>query len=249
MRVAIYARVSTDDKGQDPENQLRELRGWGSASGHTIVQEFVDRQSGRRGADKRQQFARPGRSSTAYCFGHWTASAAKVWRKRLLICSALHLTAWRSTATQRPTYRRTMNWFETFCWRCFHRWRNLRRRRSANAQELAWLAPRPKGLRLAARSSNLKFARRLRSGRRRVKPHTQSPRRLELIDIPPRSTQSNIWIDIGIEVQHLVVSLDPLRAACRIVDWSSTDVTRRSAYRNRYRIRHGREGRCCGPSA
>ena len=26
MRVAIYARVSTEDKGQDPENQLRELR-------------------------------------------------------------------------------------------------------------------------------------------------------------------------------------------------------------------------------
>jgi predicted site-specific integrase-resolvase len=26
MRVAIYARVSTDDKGQDPENQLHELR-------------------------------------------------------------------------------------------------------------------------------------------------------------------------------------------------------------------------------
>jgi predicted site-specific integrase-resolvase len=24
MRVAIYARVSADDKGQDPENQLRE---------------------------------------------------------------------------------------------------------------------------------------------------------------------------------------------------------------------------------
>jgi predicted site-specific integrase-resolvase len=28
VRVAIYARVSTDDKGQDPENQLRELRDW-----------------------------------------------------------------------------------------------------------------------------------------------------------------------------------------------------------------------------
>jgi hypothetical protein len=26
MRVAVYARVSMDDKGQDPENQLRELR-------------------------------------------------------------------------------------------------------------------------------------------------------------------------------------------------------------------------------
>jgi DNA invertase Pin-like site-specific DNA recombinase len=28
MRIAIYARVSTDDKGQDPENQLRELLDW-----------------------------------------------------------------------------------------------------------------------------------------------------------------------------------------------------------------------------
>ena len=26
MRVAIYARVSTRDKGQDPENQLHQLR-------------------------------------------------------------------------------------------------------------------------------------------------------------------------------------------------------------------------------
>jgi predicted site-specific integrase-resolvase len=33
MRVAIYARASTDDKGQDPENQLRELRDWASNSG------------------------------------------------------------------------------------------------------------------------------------------------------------------------------------------------------------------------
>jgi DNA invertase Pin-like site-specific DNA recombinase len=57
MRVAIYARVSTDDKGQDPENQLRELRAWCSNSGHPVVQEYIDRTSGRRGADKRQQFA------------------------------------------------------------------------------------------------------------------------------------------------------------------------------------------------
>lgn len=87
MRVAIYARVSTDDKGQDPENQLRELRAWCSNSGHTVIQEYIDRQSGRRGADKRQQFAallamRPGGSSIACCFGHWIASAEKAWRKR-----------------------------------------------------------------------------------------------------------------------------------------------------------------------
>jgi DNA invertase Pin-like site-specific DNA recombinase len=57
MRVAIYARVSTDARGQNPENQLRELRAWATDSGHTIVQEFVDRESGRKGADSRKQFA------------------------------------------------------------------------------------------------------------------------------------------------------------------------------------------------
>jgi DNA invertase Pin-like site-specific DNA recombinase len=57
MRVAIYARVSTDDKGQDPENQLRELRGWVINSGHKISQEYVDYDSGRKGAEKRKQFA------------------------------------------------------------------------------------------------------------------------------------------------------------------------------------------------
>jgi len=57
MRVAIYARVSTDDKGQDPENQLRELRDWVNNSGHIISQEYVDYDSGWKGAEKRKQFA------------------------------------------------------------------------------------------------------------------------------------------------------------------------------------------------
>jgi DNA invertase Pin-like site-specific DNA recombinase len=57
VRVAIYARVSTDDKGQDPENQLRELRDWVINSGHTISREYVDYESGRKGAEKRKQFA------------------------------------------------------------------------------------------------------------------------------------------------------------------------------------------------
>jgi DNA invertase Pin-like site-specific DNA recombinase len=57
MRVAIYARVSTDDKGQDPENQLGELRAWVTNSGHKISQEYVDYQSGRKGTEKRKQFA------------------------------------------------------------------------------------------------------------------------------------------------------------------------------------------------
>jgi DNA invertase Pin-like site-specific DNA recombinase len=57
MRVAIYARVSTDDRGQDPENQLAQLRAWCAAAGHLIVAEFVDHVSGSKGADKRPQFA------------------------------------------------------------------------------------------------------------------------------------------------------------------------------------------------
>jgi DNA invertase Pin-like site-specific DNA recombinase len=57
VRIAIYARVSTDDKGQDPENQLRELRAWCANSGHVIIQEYVEYESGRKGADKRRQFA------------------------------------------------------------------------------------------------------------------------------------------------------------------------------------------------
>ena len=57
MRVAVYARVSTEDRGQDPENQLRELRDWCANSGHTITGEYVEHRSGRKGADKRKQLA------------------------------------------------------------------------------------------------------------------------------------------------------------------------------------------------
>jgi DNA invertase Pin-like site-specific DNA recombinase len=42
MRVALYARVSTSDKGQDPEMQLRELREYCSRRGWTIAGEYVD---------------------------------------------------------------------------------------------------------------------------------------------------------------------------------------------------------------
>jgi DNA invertase Pin-like site-specific DNA recombinase len=57
MRMAIYARVSTDDKGQNPENQLRQLRQWCASAGHELVHEYVDRESGRKGIRHRKQFA------------------------------------------------------------------------------------------------------------------------------------------------------------------------------------------------
>lgn len=42
MRTALYARVSTSDKGQDPEVQLRELREYCERRGWIIVGEYVD---------------------------------------------------------------------------------------------------------------------------------------------------------------------------------------------------------------
>lgn len=57
MKVALYARVSTTDKEQDPETQLRHLRAIAQAYGHEIHKEYVDKASGRtvKGRDAYQQ--------------------------------------------------------------------------------------------------------------------------------------------------------------------------------------------------
>ena len=47
-RVAIYARVSTVDKGQDPETQLLSLREYAAQRAFVIVGEYVDYASGTR---------------------------------------------------------------------------------------------------------------------------------------------------------------------------------------------------------
>lgn len=46
MKVAIYARVSTDD--QEPANQLAELKRWAEGQGYAVVAEYVDFASGAR---------------------------------------------------------------------------------------------------------------------------------------------------------------------------------------------------------
>lgn len=59
MRIALYARVSTKDKGQDHENQLRELRAFvdrKKTDGWHVVSDFVDKCSGK--TDKRPAFKR-----------------------------------------------------------------------------------------------------------------------------------------------------------------------------------------------
>jgi DNA invertase Pin-like site-specific DNA recombinase len=53
-KVALYARVSTKDKGQDTENQMIQLRDYASTQGWQIVTEYVDKASGKR--SDREQF-------------------------------------------------------------------------------------------------------------------------------------------------------------------------------------------------
>jgi DNA invertase Pin-like site-specific DNA recombinase len=52
--VALYGRCSTKDKGQDTENQLRQLREFCAKQGWEIAHEYVDYASGKRG--DREQF-------------------------------------------------------------------------------------------------------------------------------------------------------------------------------------------------
>ena len=45
LKAAIYARVSTKDKGQDPENQLLPLRAAAAAQNWTVAREYVEHES------------------------------------------------------------------------------------------------------------------------------------------------------------------------------------------------------------
>lgn len=58
MRTAIYARVSTKDKGQEVDNQLTQLRRFCELSGWRVVNngEYVDRKTGK--TANREQFIR-----------------------------------------------------------------------------------------------------------------------------------------------------------------------------------------------
>jgi DNA invertase Pin-like site-specific DNA recombinase len=56
MKVAIYARVSTRDKGQEVKNQLEQLRAYCAKQGWQIVNEYIDQRSPKNG--DREQFQR-----------------------------------------------------------------------------------------------------------------------------------------------------------------------------------------------
>src|SRR5437667_5871022 len=54
MKIALYARVSTKDKGQDTENQLVQLREFAAKQGWQVTHEYIDRETG--GTSDRAQF-------------------------------------------------------------------------------------------------------------------------------------------------------------------------------------------------
>jgi DNA invertase Pin-like site-specific DNA recombinase len=58
MRVAVYARVSTADRGQDTENQLLELRRFAASQHWQVVEVYQDQVSGMKGRSKRPAFDR-----------------------------------------------------------------------------------------------------------------------------------------------------------------------------------------------
>lgn len=54
MRVAIYCRVSTKDKGQDTTNQLRQLKAFATKQDWTVVRVYEEQASGRKGESGRE---------------------------------------------------------------------------------------------------------------------------------------------------------------------------------------------------
>src|ERR1700732_1158739 len=80
MRVAIYGRVSTRDKGQEVENQLAQLREFAAKQGWTISCEYADRESGAtRNRIEFQEMFRDARIAVLICscFGLSIVSPAK----------------------------------------------------------------------------------------------------------------------------------------------------------------------------
>jgi hypothetical protein len=92
MRIAIYARVSTDDKGQDPENQLRQRRRiaprtvcdpWSPAPFPAALMVADDVVVPSIGAPSAPISA----SSTAYCSGRSIGLPAKAWCRPSCTCN------------------------------------------------------------------------------------------------------------------------------------------------------------------
>jgi DNA invertase Pin-like site-specific DNA recombinase len=82
MKVALYARVSKA-LDQNPENQLIELRRWASASGHTVIGEYVDEISSKDTRPQKEQVLRMLRLGELdgvafWCLDRWGRTASEL---------------------------------------------------------------------------------------------------------------------------------------------------------------------------
>ena len=80
MRAAIYARVSTKDKGQTNETQLRELRDFAQRLGYSIYKEYTDQKAAAAPSGLSSNSSLPMRTSGALtwcCSGPWTVLAGR----------------------------------------------------------------------------------------------------------------------------------------------------------------------------
>lgn len=84
MRAAIYARVSTNDKGQDTEVQLRDLRPFCELRGWQIVKEYTDSITGAKDS-------RPGLNQLMQDAGKRRFDVVVVWRFDRFARSTSHL--------------------------------------------------------------------------------------------------------------------------------------------------------------
>ena len=162
---------------------------------HMISHEYVEHESGRKGADRRKQFAAlfdDAAKRKFDCVLFWALDrfsregmAQTIAHLQCLVSYgvAFHSYTEPHLATDNELVRKILP-------HCSRHWRNWRRRRSVSVRRPVWPAQRPTASRSGVRSSGLKFAKRSRSEQRRARHHMPSPRRSRLIGILPPSTRN-----------------------------------------------------------
>ena len=106
-RAAFYARVSTDNHDQSPENQLTELRRFAAAQNWPVVAEYVDYDPGSKSArcsSMRKVYKEPLQPQRRPCYDHITTSEARAEPLVLMLEGAGTACRWPSVPDSRPNH-------------------------------------------------------------------------------------------------------------------------------------------------
>jgi hypothetical protein len=141
-RAAIYARVSTEDRGQTPDNQLLQLRAWCERMGYPVVCEYVEHENGGKGVEYRKQLAAMFAGAARREFDLLLVWSLDRFSREGMATTVGYLqrltshgVAFRSF-TEEHLSRRT-NWYATSCSPPSPRWQSSSARRSASGRKLA----------------------------------------------------------------------------------------------------------------